>query len=258
MIRLRAIFPAVFAASLFIGCGGETEEDSRDMSLPEVEPIAMMGDTAQTEEDTPEEPQATPPRTNTRPATTRPAPRPQQPAPEPDPPTLGSGTMLVAQAGDTITSRHNSVGDTVRAIIGESVSDENGQVVIPAGSVLWGTVSELAEAETPGGEGRMAFAFHEVEIDGNRYAIRGVSDSLETWMKGRGVTAGDAAKVGAGAVVGAVAGRVIGGNRTGTAVGAVAGAAAGVGIAAATRDVDILLNAGSAVIVSLSLPFVKP
>jgi hypothetical protein len=74
-------------------------------------------------------------------------------------------------------------------------------------------------------------------------------------MKGRGVTAGDAAKVGAGAVVGAVAGRIIGGNRTGTAVGAAAGAAAGVGIAAATRDVDIILDAGASITVVLSEEF---
>jgi outer membrane lipoprotein SlyB len=74
-------------------------------------------------------------------------------------------------------------------------------------------------------------------------------------MKGRGVTAGEAAKVGAGAVVGGIAGRLIGGNKKGTAIGAVAGAAAGAGIAAATRDVDIILPAGARIRIVLTAPF---
>jgi hypothetical protein len=74
-------------------------------------------------------------------------------------------------------------------------------------------------------------------------------------MKGRGVTAGEAAKVGAGAVIGGIAGRVLGGNAKGTAIGAAAGAAAGVGYAAATRDVDMILPAGALVRITLTAPF---
>jgi hypothetical protein len=74
-------------------------------------------------------------------------------------------------------------------------------------------------------------------------------------MKGRGVTGGDAAKVGAAAAVGAAAGAIIGKDAKGAVIGGAVGAAAGVGIAAATRDVDILLNAGSPIRLVLTAPF---
>ncbi len=55
-------------------------------------------------------------------------------------------------------------------------------------------------------------------------------------------------------VVGGIAGRLLGGNKKGTVVGAVAGAAVGVGIAAATRDVDIILDAGVPIRLVLAAP----
>ena len=63
-------------------------------------------------------------------------------------------------------------------------------------------------------------------------------------------------QVGAGAVVGGIAGRLIGGNRRGTIIGAVTGAAAGAGVAAATRDEDIVLDGGSPIQLVLTAPFV--
>ena len=63
-------------------------------------------------------------------------------------------------------------------------------------------------------------------------------------------------QVGAGAVVGGIAGRLIGGNRRGTIIGAVTGAAAGAGVAAATRDEDIVLDGGAPIRLVLTAPFV--
>ena len=77
-------------------------------------------------------------------------------------------------------------------------------------------------------------------------------DSLETVHKGRGVTSGDAAKVGAGAVAGAVLGRVLGGNRKGTIIGGIVGGAAGAAAANATKDSDIILPAGAHIIIRLT------
>jgi hypothetical protein len=101
----------------------------------------------------------------------------------------------------------------------------------------------------------MVLTFNQVEIGGNRYPVAARTDSVGAYMKGRGVTAGDAAKVGAATVVGAVAGRVLGGDKTGTIVGGAVGAAAGVGIAAATKDVDIILAAGAPIMLVLTAPF---
>src|SRR3970282_2409977 len=98
-----------------------------------------------------------------------------------------------------------------------------------AGALFIGVISDIAPAESPGGQGRLVLTFNQVEIGGNRYPVAARTDSVGSYMKGRGVTAGDAAKVGAGAGVGGVAGRVIGGDKTGTSEGGVVGGATGGG-----------------------------
>ena len=234
------------------GCGADqSDEADRDLSLAPAESTMTVADVP---EDQPAE-QPRPPARAPSPPT---APRPARPAPAPRVPTLEVGTRLTLYAADTLTSRHNKTGEPVRALITTAVLDPQGSEVIPAGAVFLGTITDIAPAESPGGQGRMAMTFHAVEYGGVAHPLTAVADSLGARMKGRGVTVGDAAKVGAGAVVGAVAGRIIGGNRTGTAVGAAAGAAAGVGIAAATRDIDIILDAGAPIDIVLSEGFRRP
>ena len=239
---------ALGLAAAFLACGGgesseETPEQGRDLSLAPAESVAALSDQPAVQ-------------AATQPPATQPArPRPQPPAARPTPLSLTSGTTIELFASDTLHSRKNKVGDPVMATTASAIQDARGRSVIPAGAVFLGTISDIAPAESPGGQGRMAFTFDRVQFGGKTYGVQATSDSLGTYMKGRGVTAGDAAKVGAGAVVGAVAGRLIGGNKTGTAVGAAAGAAAGAGVAAATRDIDIILPAGGLVRIVLTAPF---
>ena len=91
-----------------------------------------------------------------------------------------------------------------------------------------------------------------VTVRGNAYPIDAAVDSIETIHRGRGVTSGDAAKVGAGAVAGAVLGRVLGGNKKGTIIGGVVGGIAGAGVASQTKDSDIVLPAGAHIIIRLT------
>lgn len=247
----------MLAAAGVVACGGKKEQPAanadttaRDLSMAPAESVATLKD----------QPVAQP----------APKPRAKQPAPAqketpPPPPvheaplSLATGTTIALVARDSLNSRHNKKGDAVIARNRSAIVDGRGRTVIPAHATFRGTISDIAPAEHPGGEGRMVVTFHRVRFGGHGYAIQARVDSLGTYMKGRGVTAGDAAKVGAGAVVGAIAGRLIGGNKTGTAVGAAAGAAAGVGVAAATRDIDIILPAGAPIRLVLTAPFVvKP
>jgi outer membrane lipoprotein SlyB len=91
-----------------------------------------------------------------------------------------------------------------------------------------------------------------VTVRGTSYPIEASVDSIETIHKGRGVTTGDAAKVGAGAAAGAILGRVLGGNKKGTIVGGVIGGIAGAGVAASSKDSDIVLPAGAHIIIRLT------
>ena len=247
----------VMAAAAFWACGGDKPADqppARDLSLAPAESVAQMNDRPA------DAPPAAQPRPQQRPPVRQPA-RPTQsqtPARQPErvaTPTVGEGTRIDLVATDTITTRTNKKGEMVTATAASAVMDANGRSVIPAGAVFSGTISDLAPAEKPGGQGRMVFTFTRVSFGGKNYAVSASVDTVGAVMKGRGVTAGEAAKVGAGAAVGAIAGRLLGGNKKGTAVGAVAGAAAGVGYAAATRDVDMILPAGGLVRIILTAPF---
>jgi hypothetical protein len=248
-------FPMVLLAAL--ACGGDQaqeDETARDLALAPAESVATINDQPAAQP-TPPAAQPAPAPARPRPSAPREAPRepaPRQPA---SPPSLETGTTIMLAASDTLTSRHNKKGEVVTATATEDIRDERGRVVIPAGSLFIGTISDIAPAEGPGGQGRIVLTFNQVEIGGDRYPVAARTDSVGAFMKGRGITAGDAAKVGAGAVVGAVAGRVIGGDKTGTIVGGVVGAATGVGIAAATKDVDIILAAGAPIRLVLTAPF---
>jgi Glycine zipper len=223
------------------GCGGsDTAQDERDLSLAPAESVAALDDSPQQEAAAPVQ---------------RPAARAERPAPPP-PPVLPEGTVLQLTANDTISSKTHHSGDAITATASADIAAPDGTVLIPAGAVFDGIIDSIAEAGRPGGEGTLVLSFNRVTFGGNSYAMEARSDSLGTEYRGQGVSAGDAAKVGVGAAAGAVAGRIIGGNRTGTVVGGVVGAAAGAGIAAATKDQDIVLPAGGVIRLALAAPMV--
>jgi hypothetical protein len=165
---------------------------------------------------------------------------------------LGVGTKMDMAANDTLSSRTAKVGDTFTAHVVEDVKDASGKVVIPAGSVVHGTITDVKPAPNPSTPGTLTVAVTNVTVRGTSYAIEAAVDSLETIHKGRGVTSGDAAKVGAGAAAGAILGRVLGGNKKGTIIGGIVGGAAGAAVAHETKDSDIVLPAGAHIIIRLT------
>ncbi len=170
---------------------------------------------------------------------------------------LVPGTSVTLRSRTTITSRHNHAGDPIEAAAGAAVVGADGDTVIPAGAVFYGRVGALAPAPHPDQQGVLRVSFSEVRIRGVRYPVHGDVTYLATAMAGRGVTAGTAAKVGAGALIGGVAGHLIGRSGTGTVIGAVAGGAGGAVVAHATRTMDIVLPAGAEIRLKLTEPFVR-
>jgi len=165
---------------------------------------------------------------------------------------LGVGTTMDIAATDTISSRTAKVGDAFTARVVDDVKNAAGRVVIPAGSVVHGTISDVKPAPNPRSPGTLTLSVTSVTVRGTSYPIAASVDSLETIHKGRGVTSGDAAKVGAGAAAGAVLGRVLGGNKKGTIIGGIVGGLAGAGVASQTKDSDIVLPAGAHIIIRLT------
>jgi hypothetical protein len=234
---------------------GNTPADStaRNLTLAPAESSTTMRDMP-----------ATPPAPPvTAPVTRAPVERPKPPAPRvpaaPTTLTLPAGSHFDMAATDTITSRTAKAGDPFTARVVEDVRNAAGKVVIPAGSQVNGTISAVKPAPNPNTPGTLTLAVSSITIRGTNYPLEATIDSLETVHKGRGVTTGDAAKVGAGAAAGAILGRVIGGNKRGTIIGGIVGGAVGAGVAQTSKDSDIVLPAGAHIIVTVSKPLtVRP
>jgi hypothetical protein len=224
-----------------------SDSTARNLTLAPSESSATM-------RDVPANPPAGQQRTTPPPVTRNPTNRPTPPAPPKAPAMarLGAGAKVDMAATDTISSRTAKVGDGFSARVVEDVKNAAGQVVIPAGSVVSGSITAVKPAPNPRTPGTLTLSVTSVTVRGTSYPIDAAVDSIETIHKGRGVTSGDAAKVGAGAVAGAVLGRVLGGNKKGTIIGGVVGGIAGAGVASQTKDSDIVLPAGAHIIIRLT------
>lgn len=244
-------------------CGGADKNDetaladslSRDLELAPVDTSAQLADVpAQNPAAQPApvtQPKAPPPRTTTTPAPT-PAPAAPAPAPSRSGPMLSAGTIINATAVDTLTSRTHKPGYVFVARTSSDLKDDRGRIVVPAGAEISFTVRAIAPSENKGDTaGVLVLEPTELLVDGRAYAVHGSVDYVEKYLKGRGVQAGDVAKVGAGAAIGAVAGRIIGGKK-GTIIGGAVGAAAGTARAVETADRDVVVPPGAVITMTLN------
>lgn len=179
-----------------------------------------------------------------------PAPAPVQRR-EPERVTVPAGTSLTAEVTNGASSATAQIGDGVSARVAENVY-AGGELAIPAGSRLEGTVTDVQGLRRVGGQARLAVRFDNVELpNGTRAPI------YATWSAtGRNETRRDAATIGGSAAGGAVLGRVLGGGRRRderTAKGAAVGAIIGTVIAARNQNgAQVALPEGSTVDLTLS------
>lgn len=228
-----------------------SDSTARNLTLAPAESTGQMHDVPAREPNPPATPQSRPPAQRNQ--TTQPRTTPPAPPARPSMMSVGAGAKIDVAANDTISSRTSKVGDTFTAHVVEDVRNAQGQVVIPAGAAVNVNITAVKPAPNPKTPGTLTLAVTSITVRGNTYPIDGaVVDSIETTHKGRGVTGGDAAKVGAGAAAGAILGRVIGGNSKGTIIGGVVGGIAGAGVATQTKDSDIVLPKGAHIIIRLT------
>lgn len=166
--------------------------------------------------------------------------------------TLDAGREFAVATTDTITSRTAKPGNAFGATVLSDVQDGRGRIAIPAGAMVYGTVTEVKRASSPSSKGTLTLAVSSVTVHGKNYPIDASIAALPTERYGQGVTGGDVLKVGAGAAAGAIVGQIIAKNPKGTVIGAVVGAAAGAGYAVATKDSDVRLPAGTHILITLN------
>jgi len=145
--------------------------------------------------------------------------------------TLSSETATVEQRFETTT-----VVDLV----------QDGRVLVPAGSVVQGVVSDVDKAGRIDRDGALTLTFDRMSVRGRDRDIRGSATQI---FESKGIREeGTVAAAGAG--VGGIVGGILGGVK-GAVLGAVIGAG---GAIAATDGKDITLPAGSIVRVRLDSP----
>lgn len=164
---------------------------------------------------------------------------------------IAAGSVVDAAITDAITSRTARAGDVFTARVVDDIRTTGGGVAIPAGSTVQGAITEVSPASDARSTGTLTLAVSSVTVRGTTYDLNASIDSLETVDQGRGVSGADAARVAVGAAAGAILGRVIGGNAKGTIIGGVVGGVAGAAVSLAIKDMDIVLPAGSHLLLTL-------
>ena len=123
---------------------------------------------------------------------------------------------------------------------------QDGRVLVPAGSVVQGVVSNVDKAGRVDRDGSLTLSFDRMRVRGREHDIRATATQV---FESKGIRA-EAGTAGVGAGVGGVVGGLIGGLK-----GAIIGAAIGAGGAiAATDGKDIELPAGSIVRIRMDSP----
>jgi hypothetical protein len=251
---------AILALAVLAACGGDRNASmaadslSRDLQRLPVDSSATLSDQAGA---TPvhSAPAAPAHKPRSKPAPVKAAPKP---APAPAPLALASGTTLTTDMDREISSKTDKAGATVTSTVATDVRDASGRVVIPAGSKVTLTVTEIHESENKGDKtGKLTLTPTAVEIQGQSYAMNGSATALERTLRDRKTNAGDIAKVGAGTAAGAIVGRVVGGSTKGAIIGGIIGGAVGAQRAVETQDRDVVVPANSKVEVTLSGPFTR-
>jgi hypothetical protein len=252
---------AILTFAVLAGCGGDraasmaADSLSRDLQRLPVDSSAALNDQAGATPVAEATPAPAPkPKPKPKPA----APKPAAPKPAPAPLALGAGAALSTTVDREITSKLDKPGATVTSTVASDVTDATGRVVIPAGSRVTLTITEIHESENKGDKtGKLTLTPTAVEIAGQSYALGGSAVALDRTLRDRPTNAGDVAKVGAGTAAGAIVGRVIGGSTKGAVIGGIIGGAVGTQRAVETQDRDVVVPAHSRVEVTLGDSFTR-
>jgi hypothetical protein len=183
-------------------------------------------------------------------------------APQADGYTLGAGTKVPLSLINSVGTKSSLEGDRVYLETAFPVLS-NGRIVIPVGSWVAGTVTEVKKPGRIKGRGELYIRFDTLTLpngvtrdlrsrmDGMDASSTGELDRSEGKVKSEGNKAGDlktvAETTGAGASVGAIAGNAMGHGLTGLGIGAGAGLAGGLIYVLASRGPDAVIAKGSTV-----------
>ena len=256
------IFGLVLCALLVAGMGGCSKKSEQTAQT-------AADQSAQTAQSNPSTPAGTasagqmsqPGATQTSPTTSEApaaAPMPQQaqqealPPPPPPPLVVPAGTSLLVRLDSTLDTKTAQDGQPFNGVLARTVS-VGGEVAIPAGAGVSGSV---VESKSPGkfkGEGVLSITLNSINVGGVPREI--ATSTFSQTIKGKGKRT--AVAVGGGTGAGALIGGIAGGGK-GALIGGLIGAGAGTAGAAFTGNKDLQIPAETAVTFRLANSITVP
>jgi type IV secretion system protein VirB10 len=195
----------------------------------------------------------------------------ERPAVPADAVQVDSGTHILLNMINSVSTKQAVVGDRIYLETAFPVI-ANGKIIVPQGSWVTGTVTQVKRPGRVKGRGELEVRFDSLTLpNGVTRNFRsdlgaldatnsGTLDRENSKVKGPGDKAGDAGTVvrttEAGAVIGAAAGEAAGHIGTGSLIGLAGGAAGGLIGVLASRGPDAMLPRGSSVEMVLDRPLV--
>jgi hypothetical protein len=180
----------------------------------------------------------------------------QQEAPPPPPPppplVVPAGTSLLVRLGSTLDTKTAQTGQPFNGVLARSVV-VGGEVAIPAGAGVSGSV---VDAKSPGrfkGEGVLSITLNSINVGGVPREI--ATSTFSQGVKGKGKRT--AVAVGGGTGAGALIGGIAGGGK-GALIGGLVGAGAGTAGAAFTGNKEVQIPAETVVTFRLANSITVP
>jgi hypothetical protein len=169
---------------------------------------------------------------------------------EPREVTIPAGTVLRVRVTQPLTTASARVEQPVPGVLDRPLV-VRGETIVPAGSAVYGEVSEARRSARVKGRARLGVRFHTLTSrwSSERYAL-----AASTWRReAPGTKKKDAVTIAAPAAGGAVIGGILDGKK-GAAIGAATGGGAGTAVVLATRGQEVSLPRGSVLAVRLTRP----
>jgi type IV secretory pathway VirB10-like protein len=166
---------------------------------------------------------------------------------------LSNGSAVAVTIQDAISSRTNTVGQHVNGVVSDDVMDDAGLVVIPSGSPVVLTITELGPALNSGQkDGAIELRGTSVTVAGTTYELGATVGTVPHTLEGRGITKSAVGNVAVGTAVGAAVGQAIGKDQKSTIIGGAIGAVAGGARAATIADRDVVVASGTRITLTLT------
>lgn len=158
---------------------------------------------------------------------------------------LPTGVPIMARLDQTLSTEVSDVGDHFSATVTQPVVARNGEIAVPVGTTVHGTITALDDSDHAADVAYIRLNFDRISLNGRSYPFS--AQVMETDVRAAGDTDFDPEAAARGAIAGGILGAVLQGDLEGAITGGAIGAVIGTAISLGTGTVQAALPAGTAI-----------